>query len=268
MTQALSVCQFNKAIVRAPAQSVVNGLRAGDGESPTYQGILAEHQAYVSALRAAGVAVLELPALEQFPDSIFVEDPALVFSEAAVLLRPGAPNRTAESAAIEATLQQQFERVYTMPPGRFAEGGDVLVTPEKVMIGLSNRTDTSGAEALGDILRKLGRKVEIVATPSTILHFKSDCGLLDEETVLTTARLAQTGVFDSFDQIITPPGEEGAANVLRINDIALLGDQFPRTAETLDKRGFNVLPIATSQIAKIDAGLSCMSLRWMCEPAN
>ncbi|HEY6125434.1 MAG TPA: arginine deiminase-related protein, partial [Steroidobacteraceae bacterium] len=93
----MRVYDFNSAIVRKPGQSVVNGLRANPGPAPVFETIVAEHQAYIDALRAAGVQVTVLDALEQFPDSIFVEDPALVFSEAAVLLRPGAPSRMAEA---------------------------------------------------------------------------------------------------------------------------------------------------------------------------
>ena len=93
----MRIFDFNSAIVRTPGKSVVNGLCAVPGPAPVFDALVAEHQAYVAALRAAGVSVTELRALEQFPDSIFVEDPALVFSDAAVLLRPGAPSRMAEA---------------------------------------------------------------------------------------------------------------------------------------------------------------------------
>ncbi len=263
MSKAASACRFNRAIVRLPGESVINGLRAGSGENPSYTGVCNEHQAYIAALQAAGVEVQILEALEAFPDSVFVEDPALVFPGAAILLRPGTAARGGETAAIQDALEQQFECIYAIPPGCFVEGGDVLVTPSKVMIGLSSRTNIDGADALGKILEKLGRSLEIVTTPPAVLHFKSDCGLLDDETVLATEQLAKTGVFKGFDQIITPVGEEAAANALRINNIVLLSDQCPRTAETLDRRGYTVAPLSTTEIGKIDAGLSCMSLRWL-----
>jgi dimethylargininase len=95
-----------------------------------------------------------------------------------------------------------------------------------------------------------------------VLHFKSDCSLLDEGTVLSTKRLAAGGVFDGLNIIYTPKGEEGAANALRINDRVLVGKAFPGTIKRLQEAGYHVVPLETSEIAKVDAGLSCMSLRW------
>ncbi|AEH83618.1 putative NG,NG-dimethylarginine dimethylaminohydrolase (dimethylargininase) protein (plasmid) [Sinorhizobium meliloti SM11] len=256
--------QFNSIIVRSPSRSVVNGLRAADRGSPTYEGVKAEHDAYVEAMRDAGVKVTVLPALEAFPDSIFVEDPALVFTEGAVLLRPGAATRVKEVEEIAPTLRDMFETVLDLPQG-YADGGDVLTTRESVMIGLSARTDTAGAAALQACLEKLGRKSEVVATPEGVLHFKTDCSLLDDETILSTDRLARSGVFGEFRQMIIPEGEEPAANALRVNDVVLVGSDFPRTIEMLDKAGYGVVPLKTTEIGKIDAGLSCMSLRWFSE---
>ncbi len=262
MSQTRSVYQFNNIIVRTPSRSVVNGLRADDRGNPTYEGVLAEHEAYIAAMRDAGVEVTVLPALEAFPDSIFVEDPALVFTEGAILLCPGAETRVKETAEIAPTLHAMFDTVLDLPSPGFADGGDVLTTPKSVMIGLSARTDKAGAEALVACIEKLGRKAEIVATPEGVLHFKTDCSLLDDESVLSTARLARSGVFKDFKQIIIPEGEEPAANALRVNDVVMVGSDFPRTIEMLDKLGYKVVPLKTTEIGKIDAGLSCMSLRW------
>jgi len=224
--------------------------------------VKAEHDAYVTAMEAAGVAVTILPALEDYPDSIFVEDPALTFPEGAILLRPGAPSRAGEAREIAPTLRETFEIVLDLPPPGFADGGDVLVTPKYVMIGLSGRTDREGAEALIACLAQLGRRGEIVETPEGVLHLKTTCSLLDEETIFCTPRLAQSGVFDGFGRLITPDGEEAAANALRLNHVVLVGSGFPRTIEMLGGLGYNVVAVPTSEIGKIDAGLSCMSLRW------
>jgi dimethylargininase len=259
-----SVFHFNSIIVRSPSRSVVDGLRAEDRSSPSYEGVKAEHDAYVEAMRAAGVKVTALPPLEAFPDSIFVEDPALVFTEGAILLRPGAATRVKEVEEIAPTLRQMFETVLDLSEG-YADGGDVLTTRESVMIGLSARTDRAGAEALRGCLEKLGRRSEIVATPEGVLHFKTDCSLLDDETILSTNRLARSGVFENFRQMIIPEGEEPAANALRVNDVVMVGSDFPRTIEMLDRAGYKVVPLKTTEIGKIDAGLSCMSLRWFSE---
>lgn len=256
------VFAFDNAIVRRPARSTVDGLRAIDRGAPRFEGILGEHQAYVAALGKAGVFVEELPSLEAFPDSVFVEDPALVFPEGAILLRPGAPSRLGEAAEMAAVLRRRFAVVLELEPPGFADGGDVLVTSEAVMIGLSERTDATGAAALVELLARLGRQGVVVTTPPGVLHFKSDCSLLDEATILSTRRLAESGVFARFDVILVPDGEEAAANALRVNDSVFLGDAFPKTAALLERMGYRVTLLATSEIGKVDAGLSCMSLRW------
>lgn len=257
-----NVFRFDSALVRTPARSVVDGLRADDRGDPSYDVVIREHQAYVAALRDAGVEVTVLPPLEAFPDSMFVEDPALVFAEGAILLRPGAAPRAGEVAEIAPTLRKIFDRVLELPPAGFADGGDVLLTPKGVMIGLSARTDRVGAEALLACLDKLGRKGTIVETPAGVLHFKTDCSLLDEDSIFSTRRLARSGVFEGFRQILVPEGEEAAVNALRVNDVLLVASAFPRTITMLDGLGYKVIPIETTEIGKIDAGLSCMSLRW------
>ncbi len=257
----LQAFQFNRAIVRQPARSVVAGLRAEDRGNPTYDGIRAAHDAYTAALRSADVDIIVLPPLENFPDSLFVEDPALVFLEGAILLRPGAPSRAAETRELAPTLRDWFDIVLDLPTGH-ADGGDVLVTPRLVMIGLSDRTDRAGAEALAVCLAELGRESTIVETPGDVLHLKTACSLLDDDTILRAPCLEETGIFDGFRQITTADGEAAAANALRVNDVLMVGAGFPRTIERLGALGYGVVPVDTSEIGKIDAGLSCMSLRW------
>lgn len=262
MSGRQSAYRFDAAIVRRPAASVVRGLRAVDGGDPTYEGVVAEHDAYIAAMKIAGVEVDVLAPLEAFPDSIFVEDPALVFAQGAILLRPGAQSRAGETAEIASVLKQKFETVLELSAPGFADGGDILLTPQGVMIGLSSRTDLEGARALQACLTKLGLESRIVETPEGVLHFKTDCSLLDDETVFVTERLARSGVFDDYETVIVPEGEEAAANALRVNDVVMVGAQFPKTIERLDRLGYALVPLETSQIGKIDAGLSCMSLRW------
>lgn len=254
-------CRFSKALVRRPGASVVHGLRAVDRGAPTHSGVLSEWEAYVGALGKAGLEVETLPALEDFPDSVFVEDTALVFPEGAIVLRPGAPSRFAEAAQMAPALTRQFEQVLTLSEG-FVEGGDVLTTPKVVMIGLSARTNEKGALAARALLERFNRTAVVVHTPADVLHFKTDCSLVDEETILSTSRLAESGVFDGYRLILTPAGEEAAANSLRVNDRVFVGAAFPRTAELLDAAGLKVEPLRSRQIALLDAGFSCLSLRW------
>ncbi len=262
MAKPLRAFDFDSAIARKPGASVVKGLRAGGQEDPDFEAVVAEHDAYLDALRDAGVEVQVLEPLEAFPDSIFVEDPALVFQEGAILLRPGVGSREGETAAIAPVLRDRFGRVLELASG-YVDGGDILTTSDRVMIGLSARTDRDGAESLMSCLAELGRKGEIVQTPANVLHFKSDCSLIDDTTILSTQRLAESGVFSDFETLIVPEGEEGAANALRINDHVFLGEGFPGTSALLERAGYKLVTLKTSEIAKIDAGLSCMSLRWL-----
>lgn len=258
----MRVFDFNSAIVRTPGRSVVDGLTSSPGRPPDYETLLAEHRTYVAALESAGVSVTTLDPLERFPDSMFVEDPALVFAEAAILLRPGAPTRREEAAELRPFLTARFSRVLTLEQG-FADGGDILVTPDEILIGLSKRTDEAGAKHLGHLLASIGQRSRVVHVPAGTLHLKSDCSLLDENTMLATKSLAGTGLFRDFDVILVPDDERAAANALRINDTLFLRAGFPRTRELVNGVDAAVVSLPGDEIAKIDAGLSCMSLRWL-----
>jgi dimethylargininase len=257
----MRVFDFNSAIARTPGRSVVNGLCATPGPSPVFETVVTEHQAYISALQSAAVEVITLDALEAFPDSMFVEDPALVFGEAAILLRPGAPSRVAEAEELRPTLESRFPRVLQLREG-FADGGDILVTPGRVLIGLSARTNAAGAAALRELLASIGRESQIVDVPRGTLHLKSDCSLIDVETVLATPAMAGSEVLKDFRVLAVPNEERRAANALRVNDILFVSADCPRTIDMLHRHGSTVKALPVTEIAKIDAGLSCMSLRW------
>jgi dimethylargininase len=245
----VSVFAFDSAIIRTPGRSVVEGLRQG-AEAPAYDGVLAEFQAYAAALAEAGLTVETLEPLEDYPDSAFVEDPAFVLPEGAILLKPGAATRMGEAAEIAPALRGRFERVLELDEG-FADGGDILVLPDEILIGLSGRTDKLGAKRFCE---------RIVETPAGVLHLKSACALVEEETVIATPALA--GLFEGFEVIETPAGEERSANLLRLNDTILVGADYSRTIELLDGRAPKIAPLEVAEIRKIDAGLSCLSLRW------
>jgi dimethylargininase len=263
----MRVFDFDRAIVREPGRSVVAGIRSDLRAEPDFAGVAREHRAYVAALRAAGLDVEVLPPLEPYPDSVFVEDPALVLPEGAVLLRPGAATRLGERDGMRDVLRRHFERVLELADGEFVDGGDVLVTPDIIFIGLSGRTNRVGATALRARLATLGRAARIAETPPSILHFKTACSLLSEDTIVATKAMWDSGIFAGFDIVPVPEGEEAAANLLRINDAVFVGARFPRTIDVIAKAGFNVVPLPVTEIGKLDAGLSCMSLRWRSAPA-
>lgn len=256
------VWQFTNALVRVPAASAVNGLREEDRGAPSFERLLLEHTTYVDALRDARVTVEMLPPLPEFPDSMFVEDPALVFPDCAIVLRPGAPSRFGEAAKLAPILSERFDVVYQPHGPGFVDGGDILLTSNCVYIGLSARTDRQGAEALAAILEDTGRATRIVQPPPGILHLKTACSLLDDQTILATGEMARSHLFDDMNIVRVPSIEEAAANALRVNDVVFLGAGFPETRLRIEAAGFQVNSLPVHEIGKLDAGLSCMSLRW------
>ncbi|MEM8731978.1 MAG: dimethylarginine dimethylaminohydrolase [Pseudomonadota bacterium] len=254
--------RFSHALCRAPAPSVVDGLRAGNGPDPDFVTFRSEHAAYVSALEAAGAEVTVLEPLDGFPDSVFIEDDALTIGNTAILLRPGTPSRAQEPAALAPDLEERFETVMPLPGTGPVDGGDVLLTDDTASIGLSARTSRDGAQALGEVLGPLGYRTLVVETPPDILHFKTDCGLIGPNTVLATERLASTGCLDGVEIVLVVPGEDPCANAIRVNDTVILSAGFPGTAAKLRASGYTVTEVPTSQAALVDGGPSCMSLRF------
>lgn len=255
-------CTFTHAIVRLPGATVVDGLRAVDTGAPDPSALRRQHGDYIDALRSTGAMVEVLPPLEEFPDSVFVEDAALCLPEGAIALRPGAPSRTGEARAISPHLVRHYGEVHMIESPGFIEGGDVLATEREILVGRSARTNRDGVDALRRIVAGWGVTVREVSTPANILHFKSDCSLLDEETILATPRLSASGCFEGYRVIHTAEGEEASANTVRFNDLVLVPAGFPKTAERLASSGFDLRPVENIEAAKLDGGMSCLSLRF------
>ncbi|MBL9048229.1 MAG: dimethylarginine dimethylaminohydrolase [Tabrizicola sp.] len=254
---------FTHAITRRPAASIIKGLRAVDTGTPDLALMQAHHDAYIATLRATGATVVELPALEAYPDSVFVEDTALCLPQGAVIMRPGAPSRLGEAAEMAPHLRALYTSVVEITGAdSFIEGGDILVTEREVLVGRSARTNAAGIAELARLVAPWGHKVREVHTPPGVLHFKTDCSLLDRETVLSTTRLSASGCFDGYRLIDIPDGEEAAANTIRFNDLVLMPAGFPKTRDRLVAAGFQVREIGNSECAKLDGGMSCLSLRF------
>lgn len=259
--------RFTHAITRKPAASIIEGLRAVDTGAPSLALMLQHHADYSAALRSTGATVIELEALEAFPDSVFVEDTALCLPEGAVVMRPGAPTRLGEAAEMAPHLAKLYGDIRRIEGAEsFIEGGDILVTEAEILVGRSARTNGAGIAELTAKVADWGHKVREVFTPPGVLHFKTDCSLLDAETVLSTERLAASGCFDRYRVIHTAPGEEACANAIRFNDLVVMPQGFPRTRDSLVAAGYTVREIGNSECAKLDGGMSCLSLRFTPKP--
>lgn len=253
---------FSHAICRAASASMVDGLRAVDIGTPDLGLFEQQHQEYVATLRETGATVQVLDPLDQFPDAVFVEDTALCLQEGAVILHPGAPSRAGESAQMAPHLDAFYDEILHIDDTGCIEGGDILTTEREILVGLSARTSRDGAEQLRQCVARWGYSVRIVETPPGVLHFKTDCSLLDAETILSTPRLAQSGCFADYKVIHTADGEEASANAIRFNNLVLMPAGFPHTRDRLIQAGYEVREIGNSEAAKLDGGLSCLSLRF------
>jgi len=253
---------FTHALCRAPAASAIHGIRADGGPDPDFAGITAEHSAYVATLRDLGLTVDVLPPLDDFPDALFTEDVALTFPEGAILLRPGAPSRAGEVEHIRAALAVHHPQLLEMTGPGYADGGDVLRLADRVIIGLSDRTDRVGATELAQLPGQPGRRPKLPETPPGLHPSQTRRGLIDENTILAVPELASCPQFVGLEVVLTPLGENPAANILRIRNTVLVGDRWLATRAMLNARGIDARALPTDQIAHIDAGLSCMSLRW------
>ncbi len=254
---------FTHAITRQPPASAIHGLRAVDTGAPDLARMRAHHADYIAALKSTGAKVVELPALEAFPDSLFVEDTALCLPEGAVVMRPGAPSRLGEAAEMAPHLRALYADVRAVTEAEnFIEAGDILTTETEILVGRSARSNAGGIAELAGIVADWGYGLREVHTPPGVLHFKTDCSLLDADTILATERLSASGCFKGYRVIHTAAGEEASANAIRFNDLVLFPAGFPRTRDALVAAGYRVQEIGNSECAKLDGGMSCLSLRF------
>lgn len=252
--------QYTKAIIRKPSNSVVNGI-SSQNKLPKFKKLIDEHNQYLNVLKKLGLKIFSLDKLEDYPDSIFVEDPAVIYKSSCIILNPQDPRRNGESLIIKNEIKKYFNNIFFIQDGT-VEGGDILNIDNHFIIGLSKRTNKLGAEKLSKILNYLGATVSICNTPDNILHFKSECSLVDDNMMLVSHKMAKIDYLKkNFHLIELPFGEEGAANSLRINNSLLIPDGFKKAEQILSKN-FNLIKIKIDEISKLDAGLSCMSLRW------
>jgi dimethylargininase len=247
------------ALTREPSPRLAEGEVTFIARSPLdFQCALIQHRAYCDLLQACGVQVRVLPCLDALPDSVFVEDTAVVLDEVAVLCSLGAASRRAESAHIRAVLAE-YRPVIEIPDPARIEGGDVLRIGRTLLVGLSTRTNAEGVSALAAVVALHGYHV-IPVEVRGCLHFKTGCTALDDHTLLVNPDWIDADALHDFELVPVPASEPWAANVLRIGDHLIAQSATPRTADLLAARGHAVHLADISEFAKVEAGLTCMSL--------
>jgi dimethylargininase len=247
--------------VRTPCRRIAKGLTSADLGRPDYDKALWQHGEYVEALKTCGLDVTVLPADDRYPDSVFVEDTAVLTARCAVLTHPGAKSRRGEVDAVREAIAGFYETVEEIKPPGTLEGGDVMGVEEVYYIGLSKRTNAAGARQLVDILRRYGMEGAPIAIDD-LLHLKTGVNYIDRNCLLITGEFLQEAAFRSFRQIRVDPREAYAANCLWLNGTVLVPQGFPETRTRIEAAGYETIAVDVSEFRKLDGGLSCLSLRF------
>jgi dimethylargininase len=217
-----------------------------------------QHRQYQACLTELGLHVEELPAEPELPDSVFVEDPAIVLDEIAVITRMGALSRRGEHETLARALAKYRQLRCIEEPGTL-EGGDVMRVGKTLYVGYSRRTNVAGIQQLAGIVHPLGYFVVPVEVRGC-LHLKSACCYIGDDTVLANRAWMDPDALCSLRILDVPGDEPGGANALRIGDTVLTPAAYPLTCEMLQRSGFRVRRIDNSELLKAEAGVTCTSL--------
>jgi len=253
-----------RALVRPPGDSFA---RAISSRNLTIDVRLAQaqHKEYCEALAAADVTVEVLPADERYPDSCFMQDPAMVIGGRGIICRMGATSRRGEEEAVAEALAGRFPLTRIVPPGTL-EGGDVMVLPDKILVGRTARTNHAGVAQLVVALSEAPpgeAPLPVYSVPvNDYLHLLSAATSVGRNTLIAVEAYAGHPHFTGLDVIVAPPEEAYAVNVLGLGESVIVPAGYPRVAAALRERGFDVLPVPVSEFAKADGGVTCLALVW------
>lgn len=225
----------------------------------------AQHARYEQALAALGCEVRRLPPEPDMPDSVFVEDTAVVLDEVAVLTLPGAESRRGETASVAEALRPHRPLLRIEAPGTL-DGGDVLVLGRRVLVGLSGRSNAEAVRQLANLLEPFGYSVEGVAVAGC-LHLKTAATRVAEGTVLLNPRWVDPSLFHDLERVEVHPDEPMAGNALLVGAGVLYPTAYPRTGERLDRVGIELTQVDAGEVAKAEGALTCCSLLFRLDPA-
>jgi len=257
------------AITRAVSPAIVHCELSFIDRKPIDLAVAEEqHHAYEKLLGKLGARVISLPAEPALPDSMFVEDPAIVLDELAVILPLGTGTRRGEAQSLAHALAKFRKLEYVFLPGTL-EGGDVLRIGRKLFVGLTRRSNAEGVRQLSAILAP--HNYEVIAVPVTgCLHLKSAVTYIGRKQasgsratfafLLANRAWFDTEPFTGFEWIDVDPEEPHAANALALASTVIFPASFPRTRARIEALGFHVTPLDISELQKAESGLTCSSL--------
>ncbi|HVF25007.1 MAG TPA: arginine deiminase family protein [Anaerolineales bacterium] len=218
----------------------------------------AQHNTYVQALKELGCAVLELPAEADLPDSVFVEDTAVILPEVALITRPGADSRKPETESIIPMLKPYRELVFIEPPAT-VDGGDVLVVGNNIYVGMSTRSNQAAVDQMNHLLGKYGYKVQGVELHDC-LHLKTAMTRVDDQTLLINRKWVDVENFEGYRLIDIDESEPFAGNCLPIGDAIIFPVEFPKTGAKLEAYGYKLKTVLADELAKAEGAVTCCSL--------
>jgi len=218
-----------------------------------------QHRAYVSILKESGLRVLELPVLEELPDSVFAYDPGFLGKTTCVIGRFGEESRRGENRALAEDLRNYTDQIgrltYVVEPGTL-EGGDILVTERTIFIGFSTRSNSEGIRQFAKCLNT----ATVTSIRTKTFHMLCGCSYLNNGKMLTVPELLDPGLFPGFEHILVPEAEAYAAEALYLGEgRVLIPAGFPKTSKKLRETGYRPVEVELSEFYKGDGGVSCLS---------
>lgn len=256
--------KFNHVIVRRPCSAIKDGISGGDYPGiPDYELALKQHDSYIEALKQCDVDVTVLEADERYPDSCFVEDPAVVMERCAVITNPATDSRNGEKHEIIDAIKKFYDDsqiFYIEAPGTM-EGGDVMRVGDHFYVGLSDRTNEEGAKQFNDIVTKFGYTSSTVPVTEG-LHLKDFVIYLENNNMLVTPVMNEMPAFKDFNRFVVDTDELYAINSMNINGTVLVPEGYPKTQKIIEDLGYPIVLVDTGEFRKIDGSLTCLSLRF------
>lgn len=214
-----------------------------------------QHEIYCQILSDLGVEVIKLPREDKYPDSCFVEDTVVIHGKKAFIGRMAHESRRGEKEAIIDTLEGDFEIATASEPA-ILEGGDVVHFEDKLLCGITKRTNEEGARQLREFM---SISVETFHLPE-IMHLKSYVNYIGNNKIVVSEYYANQPLFENYQKIIIPRTETYATNILAINNVIVMAQNYPKTQKLFQEAGFKVITIDVSEITKCDGALTCLSI--------
>ena len=256
---------FTKAITRKPCRALVDGITTsmfGEG-TPDYDKAIQQHSQYVSVLRDLGLEVTELEGDERYPDSCFVEDPAVVMERCAIITNSPKDSRNGEKYEILDTIKEFYDEsqiFFIEAPGTM-EGGDVMRVGDHFFVGQSDRTNAEGARQFNEIVTKFGYTSSTVPVTEG-LHLKDFVIYLENNNMLVSQVMNEEPAFQEYNRFVVEADELYAINSMNINGTVLVPEGHPKTLKIIEDLGYPVKVVSTDEFRKIDGSLTCLSLRF------